>query len=86
MLLSKEYDNYLYLENSHREDMVIKFSKSIEPHIFSIYDMNIHEGPKGSIQFAKRMQIKLLNLMDEEFCQDEVKYDDIERANTAAQQ
>ena len=42
MLLCKNYDRYLYLENSHRYDMNIKFQKPIEPHIFSIYDMNIH--------------------------------------------
>jgi len=46
--------------------MEIRFAKSIEPGILSIFDVHVCELP-GSTDAKKKMQIKLLSLNDEEF-------------------
>ena len=47
-VVSKDYDKYLSVERSQKSDMVIRFSKPIEPDTLNICDFHITTTPNST--------------------------------------
>ena len=69
----KEYDKYLSIERSDKKNMEIRFNKTIEPDILSIFDFYVKTviGDNGG---EKHSKIFLNSVLDDEFVIDKVTY------------
>ena len=74
-LAFKEYDKYLSVENSKKDNMEIRFKKAIEPGILQIHDFHMR---KSTDDTAKEIcEIHVASVKDhDEFALDQCTYED----------
>lgn len=75
VLCSKEYDELLELEHSHRDEIFINFERQIEPGIINIFCMDIKSEPVADEgDNVQKITMSMLGMRDDEFTFDRNTY------------
>lgn len=74
ILCSKEYDELLELEHTHRDEIDINFESQVEPGIIKIFNMNISSEKYTQKSNTKRIAMSFVGMRDDEFTFDRCSY------------
>lgn len=74
ILCSKEYDEKIELEHSHRDELFIDFERQIEPGIIKILDLNIQQEAVKDKENSKKITMSFVGLRDDEYTFDRCTY------------
>lgn len=74
ILCSKEYDERLELEHSHRDEFNINFERQVEPGIIKIFNMSINSTPLLGKTNTNIITMRFVGMRDDEFTFDICSY------------
>ena len=72
VICSKEYDNCLELEHTHRDEIEIEFPRQVEPGIIRIFDMQISQEKIDDDK--SQICLQFVGMMDDVFTIDKTTY------------
>lgn len=67
ILCSREYDQRLELEHTHRQEIFMNFERQVEPGIINIFDMNVFKMNMKDNQFSQSIEVRFIGMRDDEF-------------------
>ena len=77
-MIHKDYDKFINVEHSDRDDMNVRFPKKIEPGILKFFDVNIIKSKeKEAENGVTPMEIRLITSKGDEFQLDKATYDEL---------
>jgi len=79
VLACQDYDKYLSVEHSNREEFAVRFDRKNEPGIMKIFDFHIRNAPdKDSTPGKQNKEIRIISMKDDEFLFTRSDYEDNE--------
>ena len=81
IICSKEYDQKLELEHSHRDEIKMDFERQVEPGIIKVFNMNITTEDTED-QNQKTINMRFVAMRDDEFTYDRCTYVERRTVNT----
>ena len=82
ILCSREYDQRLELEHSHRQEIFMDFERQVEPGIIKIFDMNVMKQNVSNRNSSKSIEMRFIGMRDDEFNFDRCHFIETRHKNT----